>query len=98
MSWFKRKDSTDDKKPRPEEGERTVRTEGLWQKCDGCREIIWKKDLDATNNVCPKCARHFRIDAATRLALLFDDGKFEPSDGGLVSSDPLEFVDNKTYS
>jgi len=98
MSWFKRKDDNGDKKPRPEDSERTVRTEGLWQKCDSCREIIWKKDLDATNNVCPKCDKHFRIDAAGRLAMLFDEGRFEPCDVGLISSDPLNFVDNKPYS
>jgi acetyl-CoA carboxylase carboxyl transferase subunit beta len=98
MSWFKRKDTNGDKKPRPEDGERTVRTEGLWQKCDECREIIWKKDLDATNNVCPKCGKHFRIDALSRLALLFDDARFEKCDEGLISSDPLQFVDQKPYS
>jgi acetyl-CoA carboxylase carboxyl transferase subunit beta len=97
MSWFKRKDDNGDKKPRPEDGERTVRTEGLWQKCEGCREIIWKKDLDATNNVCPKCNKHFRIDAMARLTMLFDEGRFEQSDVGLISSDPLKFVDNKPY-
>jgi len=98
MSWFKRKAENGDKKTRPEDSERTVRTEGLWQKCDGCREIIWKKDLDATNYVCPKCDRHFRIDAQARLAMLFDEGKYEPCDVGLISSDPLKFVDNKPYS
>ena len=98
MSWFKRKDENGDKKPRPDDGERTVRTEGLWQKCESCREIIWKKDLDATNNVCPKCGKHFRIDAMSRLTLLFDEGRFDPCDVGLVSSDPLEFVDHKPYS
>ncbi len=98
MSWFKRKDNNGEKKPRPEDGERTVRTEGLWQKCDNCREIIWKKDLDATNNVCPKCGKHFRIDAMSRLALLFDEGRFEQCDRGLVSSDPLQFVDQKPYT
>jgi acetyl-CoA carboxylase carboxyl transferase subunit beta len=98
MSWFKRKDDNGDKKPRPEDSERTVRTEGLWQKCDNCREIIWKKDLDATNYVCPKCNQHFRIDAQARLALLFDDGKYEACDVGLISADPLKFVDNKPYS
>jgi acetyl-CoA carboxylase carboxyl transferase subunit beta len=97
MSWFKRNEDNGDKKPRPEDGERRVRTEGLWQKCDDCREIIWKKDLDATSNVCPKCNKHFRIDAAARLALLFDDGRFEQCDVGLISSDPLKFVDNKPY-
>jgi acetyl-CoA carboxylase carboxyl transferase subunit beta len=98
VSWFKRKEENGDKKARPEDGERTVRTEGLWQKCENCREIIWKKDLDATGNVCPKCDQHFRIDAATRLAMLFDEGRFEQCDVGLVSSDPLKFVDNKPYS
>lgn len=98
MSWFKRKEDNTDTKPRPEEAERTVRTEGLWIKCDSCREIIWKKDLDATNNVCPKCAKHFRIDAMARLAMLFDDGVYEQKDVGLISSDPLKFVDNKPYS
>ena len=97
MSWFKRKIDNGDKKPRPEDGERTVKTEGLWQKCDNCREIIWKKDLDSTHNVCPKCAKHFRLEAAARLALLFDEGRFEQSDIGLISSDPLKFVDQKSY-
>ena len=63
MSWFKRKNDEGDTKPRPEEGERKVRTEGLLAEVYNCREIIWKKDLDATNNVCPKCEQHFRIDA-----------------------------------
>src|ERR1035441_6102687 len=98
MSWFKRKDNNGDKKPRPEDGERTVRTEGLWQKCVECREIIWKKDLDATNSVCPKCGKHFRIEALSRLALLFDDGRYVQCDAGLISSDPLQFVDQKPYS
>lgn len=98
MSWFKRKADNGEKKPRPEDAERTVRTEGLWQKCDGCREIIWKKDLDASHNVCPKCGNHFRLGAMARLALLFDDGKFDQCDTGLVSSDPLQFVDQKPYA
>src|SRR5258708_4305561 len=98
MSWFKRKNDNGDKKPRAEDGERTVRTEGLWQKCEGCREIIWTKDLDATTNVCPKCNKHFRIDAQARLTMLFDEGRFEDCDVGLISSDPLKFVDNKPYS
>jgi acetyl-CoA carboxylase carboxyl transferase subunit beta len=96
MSWFKR-----EKQPAPAAtgengGERKIRTEGLWQKCDGCRQIIWKKDLENNSGVCPKCAFHFRIDAATRLKLLFD-GAYETFDDGLLSSDPLGFVDSKPY-
>ncbi|HVY91643.1 MAG TPA: hypothetical protein VHA14_02800, partial [Bryobacteraceae bacterium] len=74
-----------------------MRTEGLWLKCDGCREIIWKKDLEQSMRVCGKCGHHFRLDARTRLAMLFDEGKYEEFDDKLSSSDPLHFVDQKPY-
>ncbi len=95
MSWFKR--DSDSGKP-SDDGEKTVRTEGLWLKCDGCRQIIWKKDLEQTHNVCSKCGHHFRIDARARLALLFDGGVYTEHDKELSSSDPLKFVDQKAYS
>jgi acetyl-CoA carboxylase carboxyl transferase subunit beta len=95
MPWFKR-DHAAEKPPKPEEGERRVRTEGLWQKCEGCRQIIWKRDLEANWQVCPKCGWHGRLDAVTRLKLLLD-GDCEQFDSGLRSSDPLEFVDSKPY-
>jgi len=94
MSWFKR---DTDSKTLPDTSERTVRTEGLWQKCEGCREIIWKKDLEQSLHVCGKCGYHFRLDARTRLALLFDDGDYVEHDVLLTSSDPLQFVDQKPY-
>jgi acetyl-CoA carboxylase carboxyl transferase subunit beta len=97
MSWFKRDKSDDDKLPRVGDAERKVRTEGLWQKCEGCRQIIWKKDLEANWQVCPKCGVHSRIDACTRLRLLLDDAAYTTHDSGLRSSDPLGFVDNKPY-
>jgi acetyl-CoA carboxylase carboxyl transferase subunit beta len=93
MSWFKRESGAIDAT-----GEKKVRTEGLWVKCEGCRKIIWKKDLDANLNVCPSCDKHFRIDARTRLAQLFDDGQFETFDTNLVSTDPLKFTDIKSYA
>ncbi len=96
MSWFKR-DSDSTKPPAPDASERTVRTEGLWLKCEGCREIIWKKDLELTLNVCGKCGYHFRADARMRLAILFDDGRYQEHDRDLASSDPLNFVDQKSY-
>jgi acetyl-CoA carboxylase carboxyl transferase subunit beta len=96
MSWFKR-DSDSSKQPAPEGSERTVRTEGLWLKCEGCKEIIWKKDLELTLNVCGKCGYHFRLDARARLASLFDNGVYEEMDADLASSDPLSFVDQKSY-
>ena len=93
MSWFKR--DPDDE--RSEESPHTVRTEGLWLKCEGCREIIWKKDLENTLNTCGKCGYHFRLDARARLTMLFDGGVYEERDGSLQSSDPLRFVDSKPY-
>src|SRR6266571_906384 len=94
MSWFKRENSeleaTGEKK--------RVRTEGLWVKCDNCRQIIWKKDLEENLGVCPKCERHFRIDARTRLSQLLDDDNFEVDDTALASTDPLKFVDVRAYS
>jgi acetyl-CoA carboxylase carboxyl transferase subunit beta len=94
VSWFKR-----DKKPlqSPAEEERTVRTEGLFTKCEGCKAIIWKKDLEASLWVCPKCSHHFRIDARRRLRILFDGGEYTEFDGHLKSGDPLHFRDRKAY-
>jgi acetyl-CoA carboxylase carboxyl transferase subunit beta len=97
MSWFKRENTELEAS-----SEKRVRTEGLWVKCDGCRQVIWKKDLDQNWNVCPKCDRHFRIDARARLALLLDNGEkddsFTVEDETLSSTDPLKFVDVRAYS
>ena len=93
MTWFKRQSGEIDAG-----GDKKVRTEGLWVKCDNCRQIIWKKDLEDNLNVCPKCDKHFRIDARTRLAQLLDDNEYEIFDSDLVSTDPLKFVDLKPYS
>jgi acetyl-CoA carboxylase carboxyl transferase subunit beta len=93
MAWFKRETGELDTS-----GEKKVRTEGLWVKCEGCRQIIWKKDLEENMNVCPKCDKHFRIDARTRLAQLLDDNLYESFDGNISSTDPLKFVDLKPYS
>src|SRR3984885_9904079 len=93
MPWFKRQSGELDAT-----GEKKVRTEGLWVKCEHCRQIIWKKDLAENMNVCPKCDKHFRIDARTRLAQLLDDGEYETFSENLSSTDPLKFVDLKAYA
>lgn len=94
MAWFRR-EKKGIEKPAPDA--KTVRTEGLWQKCDGCRQIVWKKDLDANLSVCPRCQHHYRINARQRLELLFDPGGYTEHDAGLASTDPLKFVDTKPY-
>jgi acetyl-CoA carboxylase carboxyl transferase subunit beta len=93
MAWFKRESGDLDNS-----GEKRVKTEGLWVKCENCRQIIWKKDLEENLNVCPKCDKHFRIDARTRLAQLMDDNQYDVFDADIASTDPLKFVDLKPYS
>jgi acetyl-CoA carboxylase carboxyl transferase subunit beta len=91
MSWFKREDSTIGNG-----GRKTVRTEGLWIQCGGCRQAIFKKDLEENLNVCPKCGHHFRINARARINLLLEPG-YELVDTELRSTDPLDFTDLKRY-
>jgi len=71
--------------------------EGVWVKCGSCKEILYRRDVLKNLSVCPKCAFHFRIGARERLDMLFD-GSWEEFDHGLVSSDPLDFKDNRPYA
>jgi acetyl-CoA carboxylase carboxyl transferase subunit beta len=96
MAWFKREKKPIEN-PTPVE-ERRVRTEGMWTKCGACRAIIWKKDLQANWEVCPKCEHHFRLGSRKRLELLLDDEVYTELDPELASSDPLHFTDTKPYA
>ncbi len=93
MAWFKKA-----RKPMAAKTKEAASRvpEGLWVKCPDCSQILYKKELVATLNVCPKCAHHFRISATERLRLLFD-GDWTEYDRGLVSTDPLNFTDTKSY-
>jgi acetyl-CoA carboxylase carboxyl transferase subunit beta len=95
MNWFRKEKITG---ANIKEEEKTVKTEGLFAKCDGCRAYLYKKDLDANEKVCPKCNYHFRLSATERLEMLFDDKAYQIVDGDLVSPDPLQFVDREPYS
>src|SRR6266511_3456001 len=93
MAWFKKT-----RKPIESSGEKPSRVpEGLWVKCPGCSQIIYNKDLDKNLQVCPKCAHHFRINAAERLQALFDAGEWTEYFPNLTSNDPLKFTDTKPY-
>jgi acetyl-CoA carboxylase carboxyl transferase subunit beta len=100
MSWFKRENGEFESGSGAENASdaagRTVRTEGLWIKCLGCRQTIWKADLEANLNVCPKCQHHFKMGARQRIGLLLEPG-YELVDMGLRSTDPLNFTDVKPY-
>jgi acetyl-CoA carboxylase carboxyl transferase subunit beta len=71
--------------------------ERLWTRCPSCEEQLFNKQLEKAMSVCPTCGHHFRLPAPTRLSQLLDDGTFEERDGGLISDDPLGFVDQKAY-
>jgi acetyl-CoA carboxylase carboxyl transferase subunit beta len=94
MTWF-RKEKRPLSAPPPED--KRIQTEGLWVKCAKCKQILWKKDLEANFQCCPKCGHHFKLSSHARLELLFDDGKYTEHDAGLASTDPLKFSDTKPY-
>ncbi|MDD5542397.1 MAG: acetyl-CoA carboxylase, carboxyltransferase subunit beta [Acidobacteriia bacterium] len=92
MAWFKK-----EKTPIVSVEQKHVKTEGLWTKCASCKQIIWKKDLAANLNVCPKCNFHFKVGARERLEMLFDEGAYFELDADFASNDPLHFSDTKSY-
>lgn len=90
MAWFK--------KTKEVKAEKKVKIpEGLWVKCDSCKEIIYKKEIEKNLQVCPKCNYHFRISAAERIKLIADEGSFMEIDAELSTTDPLNFKDTITY-
>ena len=95
MAWFNKKTKRIESVP-PEE--RVVKTENVFVKCDGCEAHLYKGELEDGLQVCKHCGYHFRIGARERLALLFDDGKYEELDAEVISIDPLGFTDSKPYS
>ncbi|MFA4945632.1 MAG: acetyl-CoA carboxylase, carboxyltransferase subunit beta [Lentisphaeria bacterium] len=70
---------------------------GLWLKCKGCSQVIYRTKLEESLQVCPHCGYHYPMTAAERIALLTDPGSFRETDAGLASADPLQFADGKTY-
>ena len=92
--WFKRKGQRIKSDPAEE---RRVKTEGVYEKCPECKADLYKGDFEESLHVCKDCGHHFRIGARQRLAMLFDEGKYDELDADIVSHDPLEFVDTKPY-
>ena len=93
MAWFRK-----EKKPKePTDKKQGAIPEGLWVKCDDCKEIVYRKEVEQNLNVCPKCGYHFRLTARERFQMLFDDGAYKEFATNIRSSDPLEFRDTKRY-
>ncbi|GMV50088.1 MAG: Acetyl-coenzyme A carboxylase carboxyl transferase subunit beta [Nitrospirae bacterium] len=92
MAWFKK-----GKTQEPEPPKRSKATEGMWLKCNHCREIVYRKEVDRNNKVCPKCEYHFPISVLERINLLVDLGTFKEWDAELEPQDPLSFQDTRSY-
>ena len=92
MAWFKK-----DKSAETPAAPRSKVAEGMWLKCNHCREIVYRKEVDRNNKVCPKCEYHFPISVMERIGLLMDLGSFKEWDVDLEAQDPLEFHDTKSY-
>ncbi|HDL19089.1 MAG TPA: acetyl-CoA carboxylase carboxyltransferase subunit beta [Bacteroidetes bacterium] len=92
MVWFRRKEKgvlTTEKKQIPD---------GLWQQCEQCREILYRKELEKNLYVCSKCGNHFKIRSWQYIAIILDENSFEEQDSNLQSVDPLKFKGVKKYS
>jgi len=95
MAWFKRQDPKIEEQSDDEE--KRVKTEGIFVKCLECDNSLYKRELKESLQVCTYCGYHFRFGARTRLDVLFDEGDYEKLDEEITSSDPLNFVDTKSY-
>lgn len=74
------------------DGSRRDIPEGLWMKCEGCRQMVYKKDVEDNLKVCPVCGRHYRLGARARVAATVDADSFEETHAQLQTCDPLEFT------
>jgi acetyl-CoA carboxylase carboxyl transferase subunit beta len=93
MAWFKKERPATAAQEAP--AKKVKIPEGLWVKCDNCKEIIYRKEVDKNLKVCPKCDYHFRISASERLPYLVDEGSFLEVEDGLSPKDFLAFKDYK---
>ncbi len=70
----------------------------LWEKCPNCEQMIFYRELENNQRVCPHCDHHLRLDARKRLSYLFDDSEFQTIELPEVANDPLRFRDRKRYA
>jgi acetyl-CoA carboxylase carboxyl transferase subunit beta len=89
MAWFKRKSDEDPRSAKV--------SDGLWVKCNNCREIVYRKELERNARVCPKCDYHFSISVEERIRMVLDEGSFTEQDRHIAPVDPLQFKDTVRY-
>ncbi len=71
--------------------------EGLWLRCPTCAQMIYRRQMEANQHVCPECDHHYRIGAAERIRQLADPDTFVPMFTNLRPKNPLNFTDLKPY-
>ena len=72
--------------------------EGLWMRCGGCENTVYRKQVEESFGLCPDCRYHFRLAARRRIELLADAGSFEEHLADIHIDDPLKFVDRRAYT
>src|SRR5207247_7675687 len=94
MAWFKKESSA----PEDQDRKKVKGPEGPWLKCNHGRAIVYRKEVERSARVCPKCEYHFPISVEERIDLLLDLGTFREWSAGLEPTDPLHFKDTQRYS
>src|SRR3989442_7470592 len=92
MAWFRRKPEETAGKP-----PKVNIAEGLWIKCDSCKEIVYRAEVERGGRVCPKCRYPFRIGSREGIRLLTDAGSLRERPNGLKAADPLKFKDSHRH-
>ncbi len=72
--------------------------DGLWVKCSECSQVVYRKDLISSFNVCSNCGHHNRINSDERINIIADKNSFEEFDSSLSPTDPLGFKDRRAYA
>ena len=100
MTWYAREKGPAKARPAKDAratGEKAAPKEGLWIRCDGCSEVILRREVEKNVWVCPRCDHHFRLTGRARVLAMLDEGSFDERDAQMESDDPLQFKDSKRY-
>ena len=73
-------------------------SDGLWEKCSECGQVVYRKDLIDNCSVCSNCSHHNRIDSEERIRIITDPNTFKPINNHLTPIDPLGFKDRRAYA
>jgi acetyl-CoA carboxylase carboxyl transferase subunit beta len=86
-----------EKQEKQKDDPKFIQNQSHWVKCPSCESLMFFKEVENLNHVCPKCNFHMRIGAKKRIELIADQDSFVEFDAELHPTDPLHFVDSKSY-